>query len=302
MLLAFDSQLLIQRIAEGLANGAIYALLALSLVVVFRSTGQLNFAQGEMALVSAYVASTLTLSGTPVWVGVLGGAIVGFCIGAATERFLIRPAERTSPFAGFLIAIALLFGLNALVQMFWGVDARGLPSIFPNDSDDFIRIGGAPVRIERLGIMATLLVLGLLLWLLFNKTKVGLAMRAVASNPESARLVGIRVGSILVLGWGLAAFVGGIAGGLVAPGAGLSTALMFGIFIYAAAAATLGGLDSPLGAIVGGLFMGLFASLVTGYVKPIGGDLILTVTLALILLVLLFRPAGLFGSSKVERV
>lgn len=303
MILAFDTSLFVQRVFDGLADGSIYALLALSLVVVFRSTGQLNFAQGEMALVSVYVASTLSLSGFPVWAAVLGGAVVGFLVGALTERVLIRPAEARSPFAAFLVSIALLFGLNATVQMIWGVDARNLPSIFPNDADDFVKpIAGAPIRLERLGILATLLVLGLLLWGLFTKTKVGLAMRAVASNPESARLVGIRVGAVLMLGWGLAAFVGGIAGGLVAPSAGVSPALMFGLFIFAAAAATLGGLDSPVGAIVGGLLIGLGKNLIGGYVEWIGNDLVLTVVLVIILGVLLVRPSGLFGTAKVERV
>jgi branched-chain amino acid transport system permease protein len=302
VILAFDTELFIQRLVDGLSKGSIYALLALALVVVFRGSGQLNFAQGEMALVTTYIGSTLTLAGWPVWLTVLACAVTGFVMGGAVERFLIRPMEAKSPFAVVVVAIGLFLGFNSISAAVWGVDARDFPSLFPNQPDDFFNLLGANVRWERVGIFFVLLGIGALLYLLFTRTKIGLAMRAVANTHESAQLVGIRVGRVLVFGWGLAAAIGAVAGCLIAPSAGLSLSMMFGLFIYGSAAATLGGLDSPLGAVVAGLALGLLDSMIIGYVDIIGGDLLLTVILGLILLVLLVKPSGLFGSTRVERV
>lgn len=302
MILAFDTELFIQRIVDGLSKGSIYALLALALVVVFRGSGQLNFAQGEMALVTTYIGSTLTLSGWPVWLTIFVCAVTGFVMGGAVERFLIRPMEAKSPFAVVVVAIGLFLGFNSIAAAVWGVDARDFPSLFPNQPDDFFNLLGANVRWERVGIFFVLLGIGALLYLLFTRTKIGLAMRAVANTHESSRLVGIRVGRVLMIGWGLAAAIGAVAGCLIAPSAGLSLSMMFGLFIYGSAAATLGGLDSPLGAVVAGLSLGLLDSMIIGYVDIIGGDLLLTVILGLILLVLLVKPSGLFGSTRVERV
>lgn len=301
-MLAFDGSLFIERIVNGLAEGSIFAMLALSLVVVFRATGQLNFAQGEIGLFGAYLVSTLTLSGLPVGVAILIAMAVGFVLAAALERVVIRPIERRNPGAVVVAAIGLFLGLNQLHSLIWGPDARSLPSLFPSGPDDFFRLFGAPVYWQRFGIFLTLLVLLALLWLLFNRTKVGLAMRAVANNAESAGLTGIRVGWVLMIGWGLAAAISVLAASLLAPQAGLSTALMFGPFLSASAAATLGGLDSPIGAVVGGLTLGVLKAIIIGYVGFLGGDMVFTVSLVIILVVLLFRPAGLFGSVRVERV
>lgn len=301
-MLAFATDLFIQRTVDGLAKGSIYALLALALVVVFRGSGQLNFAQGEMALFCAYFAQTLTLTGFPVFLAIAGAAVLGFGLGAGAERFLIRPIEKKSPIAVVVVAVGLFLGLNNLVAAVWGVDARRMPSPFPNKAEDFIRVGGAAIRIERLGIFVVLLVMLLLLWVLFNKTRVGLAMRAVANNQPSSQLVGIRVGGVLALGWGLAGAIGAVGAVMLAPQAGLSGAMMFGPFIFAAAAATVGGLDSPVGAVVAGLGLGLIDAYIVGYFTWIGGDLVLPVTFGIILLVLVLKPSGLFGSTRVERV
>ncbi len=301
-MLAFATDLFIQRSVDGLAKGSIYALLALALVVVFRGSGQLNFAQGEMALFCAFFAQTLTLTGFPVAIAIAGAAVLGFALGAGAERFLIRPIEKKSPIAVVVVAVGLFLGLNNLVAAVWGVDARRMPSPFPNDADDFVRIGGAAVRIERLGIFAVLLVMVGLLWLLFNRTRTGLAMRAVANNQPSSQLVGIRVGRVLALGWGLAGAIGAVGASLLAPQAGLSGAMMFGPFIFAAAAATVGGLDSPVGAVVAGLGLGLIDAFIVGYFTWIGGDLVLPVTFGIILVVLVLKPSGLFGTTRVERV
>lgn len=302
MMLAFDFSLFVQRMADGLSEGSIYAMLALSIVVVFRTTGQLNFAQGEIGLFGAFVVSTLTLSDVPVGLAIVIAMLVGFVLAAAIERVVIRPIEQRNPGAVVVASIGLFLGINQLHSMIWGPDARSLPSVFPNDPDDFFRLFGAAIRWERFGIFLVLLALLALLWGLFNKTKIGLAMRAVANNQESSGLVGIRVGGILMIGWGLAAAISVLAASLLAPQGGLSASLMFGPFLIASAAATLGGLDSPVGAVVGGLALGLIKAIIIGYVGFLGGDMVFTVSLIIILVVLLWRPGGLFGTVKVERV
>lgn len=294
--------LFIERMVNGIADGSIYALLALALVVVFRSTGQLNFAQGEIGTMGAFFVSTLTLSGLPVWLSVGCAMLLGFVVSAGVERIVVRPIEHRNPGAVIVALIGVFLGINQLVAMIWGVDARSLPSVFPDGADDFVVIAGAPIRLARLGVIAVLIVVLLLLWLLFTKTKVGLAMRAVANNQESSNLVGIRVGSILVVGWGLAGAIGVLAAAMLAPSAGLTGSLMLGPFLLASVAAVLGGLDSPLGAVVGGLIIGLTEALIVGYVGFLGADMLFPVMLVILLVVLLVRPSGLFGSERVERV
>jgi branched-chain amino acid transport system permease protein len=301
-MLAFELSLFIERMVNGLAEGSVFALLALSLVVVFRSTGQLNFAQGEMGLMGAYLVSTLTLMGLPVWASIAIAMVFGFVLGAATERIIVRPIEHRNPGAVLVAIIGLFLGINQLNVMIWGVDARRLPSPFPTDAGSFFRVVGAPIRWERFGIFLVLLALLLVLYLLFTKTKIGLAMRAVANNQSSSNLVGIRVGAVLMMGWGLAGSIAVLGASLLAPQAGLSAAMMFGPFLSAAAAATLGGLDSPVGAVVAGLFLGVLKAFIVGYVGFLGGDMVFTITLGIILFVLLVRPGGLFGSPRVERV
>ena len=294
--------LFLERLVNGLADGSIYALLALALVVVFRSTGQLNFAQGEIGTMGAFFVSTLTLTGLPVWLSIGCAMVLGFVISAGVERVVVRPIEHRNPGAVIVALIGVFLGVNQVVAMIWGVDARSLPSVFPDDADDFVTIGGAPIRIARLGIIGVLIVVLFLLWLMLNKTKVGLAMRAVANNQESSNLVGIRVGSILVVGWGLAGAIGVLAAAMLAPSAGLTGTLMLGPFLLASVAAVLGGLDSPVGAVVGGLIIGLTEAFIVGYVDFLGADMLFPVMLVILLVVLLLRPSGLFGSERVERV
>ena len=294
--------LFLERFVNGLADGSIYALLALALVVVFRSTGQLNFAQGEIGTMGAFFVSTLTLSGLPVWLSIGCAMALGFLVSAGVERIVVRPIEHRNPGAVIVALIGVFLAVNQIVAMIWGVDARSLPSVFPDDADDFVTIGGAPIRIARLGTIGVLIVVLFLLWLMFNKTKVGLAMRAVANNQESSNLVGIRVGSILVVGWGLAGAIGVLAAAMLAPSAGLTGTLMLGPFLLASVAAVLGGLDSPVGAVVGGLIIGLTEAFIVGYVDFLGADMLFPVMLVILLVVLLLRPSGLFGSERVERV
>jgi branched-chain amino acid transport system permease protein len=294
--------LFIERFINGLADGSIYALLALALVVVFRSTGQLNFAQGEIGTMGAFFVSTLTLGGMPVWAAIGCAMVLGFVVSAGVERIVVRPIEHRNPSAVIVALIGVFLAVNQLVAMIWGVDARSLPSVFPDDADDFVTILGAPVRIARLGLIGVLVVVLFLLWLMFNKTKIGLAMRAVANNQESSNLVGIRVGTVLLLGWGLAGAIGVLAAAMLAPSAGLTGTLMLGPFLLASVAAVLGGLDSPVGAVVGGLIIGLTEAFIVGYVPFFGADMLFPVMLVILLVVLLFRPSGLFGTERVERV
>lgn len=294
----------LQYLFIGLSSGAIYSLLALGLVIVYRGSGHLNFAQGEMAMVSAFFAWWYS-GRMNIWLAVLCAAVTAFVLAAVVERFIIRPIGHKSQFAVVVAAIGLFLGLNALAPFAWRVtNPQPFPSLFPRDPDDFVRIGGATWRYERIGILVVMLVLTGVLFLLFQKTKLGLAMRAVASNPESAPLVGIKTGQVLMVSWGLAAFVGAIGGCMVAQvNTNIDAVMMFTIFFSATAAATLGGFDSLGGAALSGLLLGVVENMAAGYQPDlIGQELRFSVSLLIILVVLLVRPSGLFGSQRVERV
>lgn len=295
----------LQYVFDGLSSGAIYALLALGLVVIYRGTGHLNFAQGEMAMFSTYLVWELQDRWMPLWLATLVGMILGFVLGAVIEVFLIRPVNRKSPAAVFVVSIGLFLGLNSLASSIWGaLPPEIMPNLFPSAPDDFVRILGAEWRWKAIGILAVALLLTAALFALFQRTRFGLAMRAVASNPESAKLVGVGVGTVLMASWGLAGAMGALSGTLVAGNNGeVGPGLMFSVFIYASAAATLGGFDSPGGAVIAGLSIGVVENLAAGYQPDwIGQELRLAVALVIIFVVLLFKPSGLFGSTRVERV
>jgi branched-chain amino acid transport system permease protein len=294
-----------QYVFDGLSFGAIYALLALGLVVVFRGTGHLNFAQGEMAMFCTFMTWQYDAWGVPLVLAVLLGMVTGFALGAGTEVSLIRNVAKKSEAGVFVVSIALFLGLNSLAGMIWGnLPPEGMDSLFPDEPTDFARIFGAVWRYEYIGILIVALALMGALFALFAKTKFGLAMRAVASNPESARLAGIPTGAVLASSWGIAGAMGALAGTLVAGANGeVFPSLMFSVFIYASAAATLGGFDSPGGAVIAGLSIGVGEQLAAGYAPGwIGQELRLGVALVIIFVVLLFKPSGLFGSVKVQRV
>ncbi|MFM7489410.1 MAG: branched-chain amino acid ABC transporter permease [Actinomycetota bacterium] len=296
---------LLQYVFDGLSLGSIYALLALGLVVVFRGTGHLNFAQGEMAMICTFFTWQFNAWGLPLVVSVLLGMVAGFVLGAGVEVSLIRRVAKKSEAGVFVVSIAMFLGFNSLAGMIWGnLPPEDMPSLFPDEPDDFVKIFGAVWRYEYIGIMIVALLLMGLLFLLFAKTKFGLAMRAVASNPDSARLVGIPTGVVLAASWGIAAAMGALSGAMVGGLAGeLTSLLMFTPFIYASASATLGGFDSPGGAVIAGLLIGVGEQLAAGYAPGwIGQELRLGVALVTIFVVLLFKPSGLFGSTKVERV
>jgi len=305
--------LFLQRLVDGLSSGSVYALIALGLVIIYRGTGHLNFAQGEMALFSAYVVYQMGEWGLPIGFALMVGLAVGFVIGAVAEVGLVRPVSKKSPFAVFIVTIGLFQLLNWLAGAIWGdqvlpnsgvgSEQQQYPSLFPDAPEDFVKVFGAAIRYQSIGVFGLTMVITGLLFLLFNKTKFGLAMRAVASNTESAKLVGIRVNTVLMVSWGLAAAIGTI-GGVVFAGINnsVSLGLMFTVFIYGSAAATLGGFDSPGGAVIAGLMIGVIEGMAAGYIGFIGQEMKLAVAFIVILVVLMVKPSGLFGTAKVERV
>jgi branched-chain amino acid transport system permease protein len=292
-------QLFIQQIVEGLASGAIYASLALALVLIYRATRIVNFAQGEMATLSVYMAWQLNQWGIPFWLSLVIVVPVSFAMGALTFRFMIRPVLGASDHTMVVICIGFFVGFEAIALWFWGADPRAFPRIFP---DHVWTIGGVRLTANNLGILATLCALTAALTALFRFTRIGLAMRASAAEREKSPLVGIPVETMLMLGWGLAASVGFIAAALIAPSLFLSPPMMVSVVIYALAAATLGGWDSPTGAIVGGLMVGVAESLCATFIGFIGTDLKVGVPFALMAIILLARPQGLFGTTAVIRV
>jgi len=294
-----------QQVVTGLASGGVYALLALALVIIHRSTGVINFAQGEMATLSTYVAWALIAHhGWRYWPAFVATLAISFLGGIATHRLVIRPVERGSVLRIVIVTIGLLILINGFVLWQWGGEPQALRSPFGTETYD---IGGVVVPAHDIGTIAVALGIVVLLWGLFKFTKVGLALRAVAVNPQEARLVGVRVTWMLALGWGLAATLGAVAGMLTAPTVGLDPQMMQAVLIYAFAAAVLGGIDSPAGAVAGGLMLGVLLNMLSYLTQYdlfdwFSEELRLPMALLVILVVLLVRPSGLFGHPEVKRV
>jgi branched-chain amino acid transport system permease protein len=294
-----------QQVVSGLAAGGVYALLALALVIIHRSTGVINFAQGEMALLSTYIAwSLITHHGWSYWPAFVATLAISFAGGVATHRVVIRPVEGGSVLRIVIVTIGLLIAINGFVLWEWGGEPRSLQSPFGIDVYD---IGGVVVTENDVGTITVAFGIVLLLWALFRFTKVGLAIRAAAVNPHEARLVGVRVTWMLALGWGLAATLGAVAGMLTAPTVGLDPNMMQAVLIYAFAAAVLGGIDSPVGAVIGGLLLGVLLNMLSylaqyDFLDWFTEELRLPMALLLILVVLLVKPSGLFGRPEVKRV
>ena len=288
----------VQLVVDGFAAGSVYGALALALVLIFRSTGIVNFAQGEMAMFSTFIAWGLLQADVPLGLAVGGALAISFLGGMAIERVIVRPVEGRDPLTLVILTLGLFILINSAAGWIWGFNNRAVPGLFGNETID---AAGVRVEVESLGMAAVMVAVVGLLYLLFRLTRIGLAMRAVSNNPESSRLAGISVGRTLMVGWGLAALVGALAGALIAPRLFLDVNFMGGVLIYSFAAATLGGFDSPFGAIVGGWIIGIAESLAGYYVDFIGADLKILVPLTIILVVLLIRPSGLFGSSEVAR-
>ncbi|SFI94712.1 branched-chain amino acid ABC transporter permease [Bradyrhizobium sp. Gha] len=291
-------ELFSNQVLAGLATGAIYACMSLSIVMIYQAIDHLNFAQGEMAMASAFIAWQLIQWGLPYWVAF--GLTIGLSFGAgfAIERSLFRPladAPVLTHVAGFIALFAIV---NSGAGMIWGFTIKEFPSPFGNGQF----LGSELLSAHQAGMIGATALLLLSLYVFFEFTRVGLAMRAAVSNPESARLVGVNVSWMIGLGWALAAGIGAVAGMFIAPLVFLEPNMMGGILVYGFAGAVLGGLSSPLGAVLGGFMIGVFENLIGTYVPGAGNQLKLPIALFLIIAILRLRPQGLLGRAFVERV
>ena len=286
----------LHQIFSGLANGCIYGSVALALVMIYHATHHINFAQGEMATFSTFIAWALVNAGWPYWAAFVVTVAVSFAGGVIVQRVFLKPFEKAPVLTNVIVFIGLLLIFNAFSGWIFDHTLKSFPSPFPKDS----ALATTYFSAHDVGSAAVMVCVLLALFAFFRFTPIGLAMRAAAQNPDSARLVGIRVSWMLALGWGLAAAVGAVAGMMVAPVVFLDPNMMAGILIYGFAAALLGGIDNPLGAVIGGLVVGVLENLLGAYV--IGTELKLTVALLLIVVTLTLRPNGLFGKTVVTRV
>jgi len=291
-------ELVLQQVLAGLANGAIYALMALAVVMIYQAIDHLNFAQGEMAMFSTFIAWQLLAWGWPYWVAFAISVIVSFVAGILIDRVLFRPINN-APILSQLVAFIALFSiLNSSAGEIWNFTIKTFPTPFGREPLFGMRL----ISTHEAGMIGVTLVMLGLLYLFFRGSRLGLAMRAAAANPESARLVGIRVGWMIALGWGMSAAIGAVAGMLIAPVVFLEPNMMFGVLLYGFTGAVLGGLSSPGGAVAGGFAVGVIENLAGTFIPYFGRELKLTIALVLIVAVLLVRPSGVFGRAVVSRV
>ncbi|WP_243058854.1 branched-chain amino acid ABC transporter permease [Nocardioides sp. SR21] len=291
-------QQLVNTLLGGLTLGMVYAAFALALVMIWRSTRIVNFAQAPMAMVTTFIALRIIEAGHSYWLGFAAALLAGLLLGALVERVLVRPVEGKAEINAVILTLGLFIVLHALASVVFGNRYRSFPAAFGIRG---MEVGDMTIALTGFGIftiLAVLAVMGLLV-LLFRFTDLGLRMRASAYNQEVARLLGVRVGHMLTLGWALASLVGSLAGLLIAGGSLVHPGYMDAVVVYGFVAAVLGGLDSPAGAVVGGLLLGVSLSLVSGYV---GSELVALAALAILMVVLLLRPQGLFAQARERRV
>lgn len=290
--------LFVNVLLDGVTQGTIFAAVALALVLIHRATGVVNFAQGAMGMLTTFIAFSLLTAGVGYWAAFVVALAAGFVLGALVERVLIRPLQGKPPLNPVIVTIGLLVVLEGVAGSIWGNTSRGFPAAF---SQSGIRLGHDTVAFSHFDVFILVAVLGLMLALLalFRWTDLGLRMRAAAFSPVVARLLGVRVGRTFSLGWAMAATVGALAALLVAPLSSFSPYYMDLYLVFGFTAAVLGGLDSPAGALIGGVVTGLSTSFVGGYLgsslEPLG-------SLALLLVVLMIRPQGLFAAATARRV
>lgn len=290
------TDLILRQILSGLATGAIYALMALAVVMIYQAIDHLNFAQGEMAMFSTYIAWQMMEWGVPFWAALPITIIFSFIGGYAIEKVVFAPLKTAPLLSHVVVFIALYAIINAFAGFIWDWNIKEFPS--PFGKGQFL--GSSFISFHQAGMIAvSMLILGLL-FVFFKFTRMGLAMRAAASNPDSASLVGIKVSFTTALGWAMAAAIGAVAGVLIAPVVFLEPNMMISILLYGFAGAVLGGLSSPLGAVIGGFLVGILENL-AGLLPHIG-ELKLPIALVLIITVLVFKPAGLMGRKTVSRV
>jgi branched-chain amino acid transport system permease protein len=289
---------LLQQVLAGFATGAIYATMALAVVMIYQAIDHLNFAQGEMAMFSTFLAWQIMQWGVPYWGAFVAAVALSFVGGVVIERVLFRPIHN-APILSQLVAFIALFSiLNSSAGEIWDFTIKTFPT--PFGTGPFL--GSSLISTHQAGMIGVTLVMLGLLYLFFRGSRLGLAMRAAAANPESARLVGIRVGWMVALGWGMSAAIGAVAGMLIAPVVFLEPNMMLGVLLYGFAGAVLGGLSSPGGAVVGGFAVGVIENLAGTFIPYVGREMKLTIALIVIVAVLMVRPAGIFGRVVVSRV
>ncbi len=291
-------ELLLHQVLAGLATGGIYACLALALVMIYQAIDHLNFAQGEMAMFSTFIAWQLMELGTPYWVAFVTTLVISFVAGVLIDRVLFRPIH-DAPILSHIVVFIALFGiLNSLAGFIWDFNVKNFPTPFGSRP----LLGSGLISSHDAGMIGVTILLLVFLYVFFRHTRIGLAMRAAAANPQSARLAGIRVGWMIALGWGMAAAIGAVAGMLIAPVVFLEPNMMTSVLLYGFAAAVVGGLTSPGGAVIGGFAVGIIENLAGTFIPYVGRELKLTIALFLIVAVLLVKPSGLFGRRVVSRV
>jgi branched-chain amino acid transport system permease protein len=291
-------ELFTNQVLAGVATGAIYACMALAVVMIYQAIDHLNFAQGEMAMFSTFIAWQLMQWGVPYWWSFLLTLIISFAGGILIERLLFKPLAKAPVLTNVAGFIALFAIVNSVAGLTWDFTIKQFPT--PFGSSPFL--GSQLISTHQAGMIGVTLLMLVGLYLFFQFTRIGLAMRAAAALPESARLVGVNTSWMIALGWGMASAIGAVAGILIAPVVFLEPNMMGGVLVYGFAAAVLGGLTSPLGAVVGGFLVGVFENLAGTYIPGVGNELKLPIALALIITVLVFKPAGLFGRAIVKRV
>jgi branched-chain amino acid transport system permease protein len=289
----------LQQVVSGIATGGIYASLALALVLIYNAMGLVNFAQGEMAMFATFIALALIDRGLNFWVAFVLTLALAFAGGVVIQRVIIRPVERAPILALVIITLGLATLVNGLAGFLFGYVPHSFPSPF---SSQTVNILGAVASYQDLGVIAVSAVVLVLMYVLLQRTSLGLALRAASHHPEASRLLGIRVSWMLALGWGLASAVGAVSGIMAAPILLLQPNMMQTVIIYAFAAAVLGGIESPLGAVIGGFIVGVVINLAGAYLPFVGGDLELAVGFVIIIVVLILKPNGIFGRASVRRV
>jgi branched-chain amino acid transport system permease protein len=298
---SLTSDLFAELTVKGIAQGSVYGSLALALVLIYRATGVINFAQGEMAMATTYIAYQLTLWGLSYWPAFFATLAIAFVFGIVTQQLVIRPVQHRSVIAVVIVTVGLFSIIDGIVIWIWNADPKFMPAPF---SGAVYTVGGVTVSLTDLGTIAVVLGSVLVLWLFFRFTKLGLAMRAAALRPAAARLVGVRVNWMLAFGWGFATLLGAVAGLMTEASVfQLSPTMMEPVLIYSFAAAVLGGLESPVGAVVSGIALGVFLNLLGQYGGYLSDSaLSLPVAFAVLLVVLLVKPSGLFGRAAVRKV
>jgi branched-chain amino acid transport system permease protein len=290
--------LFLHQVLAGFATGGIYACLALAIVMIYQAINHLNFAQGEMAMFSTFIAWQLMQWGVPYWIAFAGTTAFSFVAGIAIERVLFRPIHRAPILSHVVVFIALFAILNSLAGAIWDYNVKSFPTPFGSRS----LFGDGLMSSHDAGMIGVTLAMLVLLYVFFRHTRIGLAMRAAAANPESARLSGVRVGWMIALGWGMAAAIGAVAGVMIAPVVFLDPNMMNSILLYGFAGAVVGGLTSPGGAVLGGFAVGITENLAGTFIPYVGRELKLTIALIVIVAVLTVKPGGLFGQTVVTRV